>query len=250
MTSDFRDKSISVFLPAYNEVDSIKDIVLEVDDYLKQRFQDYEILVVSHGSTDGTNELVHKLQKNITNLKLIAKDKNFGYANVLRDGFRSATKDLIFYTDGDRQFDINELDLLLPLTDKYDIVTGFKIKRNDPLMRIWMSYIYNLTMRLVFGLKQKDVNCAFKLYKREVIDRVDFLPDLTQGVVNAEIYLSALKNGYTIGEVGVHHFYREKGFTSAEFGRRGKVIAFIRPSIIWGFFQDTYKLWVKIHSKN
>jgi len=214
---------------------------------LKTRFKDYEILVVSEGSTDKTNDIVRDLQKEISPLRLLARTENFGYAGALRTGFQNSKKDLIFYTDADRQFDIKELDKLLPLIEEYDIVTGYKIKRHDPLMRIWMSNLYNWTMRLLFGLKAKDVNCAFKLYRREVIDKVDFLPDLTQGVINVEVYLTALKNGFTIGEVGVHHFHRMKGKTDAEFGGRGKIFAFVKPKIIFGFLKDTIKVWKKFH---
>jgi len=239
------NKSISVFLPAYNEEKSIRKGILEISSYLKSRFKDYEILIISEGSIDKTNEIVRDLQKEIGNLKLFAKDKSYGYAGALRTGFKNSTKKLIFYTDGDRQFDIKEMDKLLALIDRYDIVTGYKIKRNDPLMRIWMSDLYNLTMRLVFGLKLKDVNCAFKLYHKHVIENINFLPDLTQGVINAEIYLTAYKKGYTIGEVGVHHFHRTEGFASSEFGKRGKIIAFVRPKTIIGFLMDTFKLWKK-----
>ena len=241
------DKSISVFLPAYNEEENIRDIVVEIDGYLKSHFKDYEILVVSEGSKDKTNDIVRDLQKTISQLRLLAKSDNFGYAGALRTGFKNSTKELIFYTDGDRQFDIAEMDHLLPLISKYDIVTGYKIKRHDPLMRIWTSKIYNWTMRLLFGLNVKDINCAFKLYRREVIKKVDFLPDLTQGVINVEVYLTALRNGFTIGEVGVHHFHREKGKTDAEIGGRGKIIAFVRPRIIWGFIKDTIQVWKKFH---
>lgn len=242
-------KSISVFIPAYNEEENVAGIVREIRDYLASRFTDYEILVVSEGSTDLTNEIVKGLQLEIPQLKLFAQPGNFGYAGALRTGFKNSKKDLIFYTDGDRQFDIKELDLLLPLIERYDIVTGYKIKRHDPLMRIWTSKIYNWTMRLIFGLKVKDVNCAFKLYRRAVIDKVDFLPMLTQGVINVEIYLTALKNGYTIGEAPVHHFDREKGKTDTEFGKRGKIIAFVKPRIIWGFLKDTWAVWKKFHRR-
>ncbi len=238
--------SISVFLPTYNEEKSVTPGILEISNYLKSRFNDYEILIVSEGSTDKTNDIVRGLQSKVENLKLLTKEKSYGYAGALRTGFKNSTKELIFYTDGDRQFDIKELDKLLLLIDKYDIVTGYKIKRNDPLMRIWMSWLYNLIMRLLFGLKLQDVNCAFKLFRRRVIEAVDFLPDLTQGVINAEIYLTAIKKDYTIGEVGVHHFHRIEGFASSEFGRRGKIFAFVRPKTIIGFLVDTVKLWRKV----
>ncbi len=241
------NQSISVFIPCYNEEENVREAVMKINNYLKPRFQNYEILVVSEGSIDRTNEITTELQKDIPQLRLIAKPKNFGYAQVLRDGFKNSRKELIFYTDGDMQFDINELDLLLPLISKYDIVTGYKLKRFDPLMRAWTSKIYNWTMRLLFGLKVKDINCAFKLYRRKVIDVVNFLPDLTQGVVNVEIYLTALRNGFTIGEIGVHHYPRTRGVAEAQIWAGGKIFAFIRPAIIFGFLKDTIKVWKKFH---
>lgn len=241
------DKSISVFIPSYNEEDNVCNAVLEINDYLKSRFKDYEILVVSEGSTDRTNEIVEELKKEIPQLRLLARPKNFGYAGSLRTGFKNAKKELIFYTDGDRQFDIKELDLLLPLISKYDIVTGYKLKRFDPFIRAWTSKFYNWTMRLLFRLKVGDINCAFKLYRREVIDKVNFLPGLTQGVINAEIYVTAVKNGFMIREVGVHHFPRTKGRSGAEMGSLGKFIGLVRPSIILAFLKDTVKLWKKFH---
>lgn len=240
-------KSISVFFPAYNEEENIRNVVLEANEYLKPRFSDYEILVVSCASTDRTNEITLELAKSIPQLRLIAKDVNTGYAGVLRTGFLNATKELIFYTDGDHQFDIKELDTLLPLLSDYDVVTGYKIKRNDPVMRLWVSVLYNAIMRFLFHLKVRDINCAFKLYKREVIDKVNFLPDLTQGVINTEIYVSAIKNGYKIGEVPVHHYARVGGKATAEIWPRGRFFAFVKPVIIWRFLKDTFKLWRKIH---
>lgn len=246
MTHEYH-KSISVFFPSYNEEENVRDMVLEANEFLKTRFKDYEILVISCGSKDRTNDITLELAKSIPQLRLIAKDVNTGYAGSVRTGFLTASKELIFYTDCDRQFDIKELDKLLPHLAHNDVVTGYKIKRNDPIMRIWMSGVYNFVMRLVFGLKVKDVNCAFKLYKREVIDKVNFLPHLTQGVINAEVYLSALKNGYKIGEVPVNHYERTKGNLDAEVGPRGKFFAFVRPAIIWRFLKDTVNLWRKTH---
>jgi len=241
------DKSISVVIPAYNEEENIQEAIIAINNYLKPRFKDYEILIVSEGSTDGTDKIVKELAVDIKNIRLLSNPNNFGFGGALKTGLTSAKKELIFYTDADMQFDINELDKLLPMIERYDIVTGFKMKRNDPLMRAWMSWLYNVAMRTLFGLKLKDINCAFKLYKREVIEKVDFLPNLTQGVVNAEVYASALKKGFTIGEVGVRHFARQKGNANAEVGGRGKIIAFVRPKIVLEFLKDTIKLWKKLH---
>ena len=243
-------RSISVFVPVYNERDSVRAIAEEISRYLVTRFLDYEILLItSEASTDGTNTIAKELELEIPKLRVISRGSDVSYAGALRTGFKNAHKELIFFTDGDRQFDIRELDLLVEKIDRFDIVTGYKLKRNDPWMRIWMSALYNLTMRLLFGLELRDINCAFKLYRRRVIDAVDFLPTLTQGVINVEVYLTALAKGFTIGEVGVHHFHRQSGFADSEVGRRGKIIAFVRPRIIIGFLKDTYALWKKIHAR-
>ncbi len=243
-------RSISVFVPIYNERESVRVIAEEIDRYLKERFQDYEILLItSEASTDGTNGIARDLEQEIDQLRVVSRGNDISYAGALRTGFRSSKKDLIFFTDGDRQFNIQELDLLLREIEHYDVVTGYKIKRNDPLMRIWMSWLYNITMRSLFGLSLRDINCAFKLYRRCVIEAVDFLPTLTQGVINVEVYLVAQKRGYTICEVGVHHFHRRSGFADSEVGRRGKFIAFVRPRVIWGFIKDTLHLWKKTYAR-
>tara|TARA_Y100000310_G_scaffold318111_1_gene371780 strand:- start:2902 stop:3645 length:744 start_codon:yes stop_codon:yes gene_type:complete len=242
------NKSISVFLPAYNEEENITAVLIAVNDYLKVRFSDYEILVISQGSTDNTNDLVRSLKSEINQLSLLTKDQCLGYAAVLRTGFANSTKELIFYTDSDCQYDIKELDKLLPLIEEYDIVTGYKYERHDPLMRLWLGMIYNTTMKLLFKLNVKDVNCAFKLYRRKVIDKIIFLPMLTEGVINAEVYVSALSNGYTIGEVGVHHYARTKG-QGAELGKRGKIIAFVNPLLIIRALRDTLALFNKVYIK-
>ena len=243
-------RSISVFVPVYNERESVRPIALEISTYLKRRFQDYEILLItSEQSSDGTNEIAKRLEEEIEHLRVVSRGTDISYAGALRTGFRSATKELIFFTDGDRQFDINELDLLLENMSGCDVVTGYKLKRNDPMMRIWLSWLYNIAMRTLFGLTLRDINCAFKLYRREVIDAVEFLPDLTQGVINVELYLTVLQKGFTIGEVGVHNFHRLEGFAESEIGRRGKIIAFVRPRVIIGFLKDTCKLWKKVHAK-
>ena len=243
-------RSISVFVPVYNERDSVRAIAEEISRYLVTRFLDYEILLItSEASTDGTNTIAKELELEIPKLRVISRGSDVSYAGALRTGFKNAHKELIFFTDGARQFDIRELDLLVEKIDRFDIVTGYKLKRNDPWMRIWISALYNLTMRLLFGLELRDINCAFKLYRRRVIDAVDFLSTLTQGVINVEVYLTALAKGFTIGEVGVHHFHRQSGFADSEVGRRGKIIAFVRPRIIIGFLKDTYALWKKIHAR-
>lgn len=245
--SNFFDQSISVILPAYNEEACIVDAVKEIDAYLQTRFTDYEILVVSEGSTDQTVAVAMALQKEVPRLKVFGKIEWTGMAGAFRTGLRQATKDIVFYTDADRQFDIRELELLLPHIHSYDIVTGYKLKRNDPFSRVLMSWIYNVTMRILFGVRVKDINCAFKLYRRAVVQSVDFVPTVTEGIVNVEIYLAARRHGYTIKEVGVHHYPRKTGSAISEVGI-SRHIVFVNPKVILRFIKDTISIWRKIHS--
>lgn len=240
-------KSISVFLPVYNEEENISEAIQKINEYLKSRFLDYEILVINDGSKDQTLEIVQVMRERINYLKIINHSQNFGYAQAVRTGFQSSTKDLIFYTDSDGQFDINELDKLLPFLVDCDIVTGYRIKRQDPLMRIWMAQIYRLVYRLIFRLKVRDIDCAFKLFKKEIFKDMQLIATIKTGVINAEVYLKAMRKGYKLTEIGVSHYPRLKGVPSNEIGgRQGKFFAFVKPQVYWQFLRDTINLWIDL----
>lgn len=241
-------KSISVFLPIYNEAAIITATISAIDAYLKERFEDYEILAVNDGSADETANIILALSQMNNRVKLINHQVNLGYAQALRTGFAHSRKELIFYTDADRQFDIAEMDKMLPFLEDCDIVTGFRIKRCDPLLRIWLGKIYNWFYRLVFNLSLKDIDCAFKLYKREVFQKINWRQDLSSGVINAEIFLKALNNGFKIKEIGINHYPRIMGVSRNALGQSGK-IGLVKPRVIWGFLIDTLKLWQEIKLK-
>ena len=195
--------SISVILPALNEQENIKKCVLSATKYLERRFDDYEILVVNGASTDNTEEIVKKLAKNDKHIKLINR-KKLGYGVGLRAGVAHASKELIFYTDSDNLFDIEEMDILLPLLNSYDIVSGYRIKRQDPLMRIFVAEVYNILIRTLFGLKVRDIDASFKLYRKAVFNKIDLKANT--GLIDAEILIKAKKVGFSVGQVGVTHY--------------------------------------------
>lgn len=233
-------KSISVFLPALNEQDNITSVVNSVNKYLQKKFRDYEILVVSNGSTDNTEKIVKELAKKDRHIKSIHGSKR-GYGIALKSGFKHASKELIFYTDGDRQFDIKEMDKLFPLLNNYDIISGYRIKRQDPLMRIITAKVYNMLIRILFSLNVKDIDASFKLYKKEIFKNMTLKADT--GLIDAEILIKAKKSGYMIGQIGITHYPRIKGQTQYEIGKRNKIVAFVRPKVITDILSEIKTLW-------
>src|SRR3989338_174176 len=233
--------SISVVLPAYNEEDNIKKALTSIYSYLAAKFETFEIIVVSDGSTDRTNTIVKKLSNKFKNIHLVLHPKNKGYGSTLRSGFKTAKNDLIFYTDSDNQYNINDLDKLLNLVKKFDIVAGYRVKRKDPLFRIFIASVYNLIIKTLLGLNTKDIDCSFKIYKKEVIKTLK-LKSKT-GLIDAEILIKAQKKGFKVGQVGVSHFPRVKGRTIYEAGPRNKILAFVKPSVVINIFKEIKELW-------
>jgi dolichol-phosphate mannosyltransferase len=237
-------KSISVFFPAYNEEENIKDAVLSVDKFLKKHFKKYEIIVVDDGSRDNTAKIVRDIARKSLHVRLVQHKRNQGYGAALRTGFKSAKNELIFYTDADNQFKISDFEKVLPLIYKYDIVSGFRIKRQDPLVRIITSNVYNLIINVLFNPKIRDIDASFKLYKKSVIDNLKLKSNT--GLIDAEVFIKARKKGFTIGQIGVKHYPRLHGKTIYEVGGRNKIIAFVRPKVVVDIFSEINKLWPEL----
>ena len=226
------DKSISVVFPAYNEEESIEVCVLVADCVLKELVSDYEIIIVNDGSRDRTNDICLDLAKRLAKVRVISKDKNDGYGYALRDGFKNAKFDLVFFSDSDRQFDIVNLKDLLQFIDEHDIVAGFRKNRQDSFKRKFLSWGYNRLCRILFGLDVRDIDCAFKLFHRNIFDKIKI--ESKQFFVNTEILSKAKAMGFSIKEVGVTHFPRVEGITKVSFiyiPRTLKEIARIYKSI-------------------
>jgi dolichol-phosphate mannosyltransferase len=200
---------VSFIMPAYNEESCIEAAVTEARDALRRHAGRFEIVVVDDGSADRTSELLAELSKKIPELRAVRHEKNAGYGAALRTGFNAAKMPLIFYTDCDCQFDPAEIASLLPFAKDYDIVAGYRIRRQDTLLRFLVSRSYNLMIRLLFGVTVRDINCAFKLFRREVFDKLKIESD--EFFVPAEIFAKARALGMTVHEVGVSHFPRRAG---------------------------------------
>lgn len=201
--------SISLVLPAWNEAESISRALAEAVEALSGLTDDYEIIVVDDGSADTTAAIVAQAAASNNSIRLVRHESNLGYGASLRDGFAAATKDLVAFTDADCQFDLRELDRLAFLAQSYQVVCGYRIGRKDPPLRCFYSRVYNVLVRTLLGTGVRDVDCAMKMFHRDVIQNFTIL---TEGfLINSELLTQVREQGCSIVEVGVSHRPREEG---------------------------------------
>jgi glycosyltransferase involved in cell wall biosynthesis len=202
---------ISVFFPAYNDAGTITSMVITSLLTLRRLTDDYEVIVINDGSQDHTPDVLNELARVYPDeVRVIHHPQNRGYGGALRSGFAAATKDWIFYTDGDAQYDPRELQNLADLAvDDVDFINGWKIERNDPLHRIVIGRLYQYFIKLTFGLHLRDVDCDFRLMRREVFDKVDLTAD--SGVICVELMKKVQDAGFRLAETPVHHYHRAYG---------------------------------------
>jgi glycosyltransferase involved in cell wall biosynthesis len=200
---------VSAVFPAYNEEENIRPSLSQARKVLARYFREWEIIVVNDGSTDNTKIKLEQLLEEDARIKVISHPQNLGYGQALRTGFALARFGLVFFSDSDGQFDLEEMGLLLPYLDQAEIVTGYRLKRADPFHRNLNAWLYNRLVRFVFGLKVRDINCAFKFIKRKVLETVSL--ESRGALINAELLYKARKNKFKIIEVGVHHYPRRFG---------------------------------------
>lgn len=205
---------ISIVLPAFNEGANIKHAVLEVADYLKNVTMASEIIVVDDGSADKTADIVAALAAADNKVRLVQHLPNKGYGASIAAGIKAASYDLVFFTDSDRQFDIKGLDIMLPLmnTGVVDIIVGYRLNRRDPYVRKFLSWGFNTLVGFLFDLQVKDIDCAFKLFKRDIFSTIKI--ESRNFFVNTEMLAKARRLGLEILEVGVDHFPRAAGRSS------------------------------------
>lgn len=226
--------SISVFFPAYNDAGTIASLVVLADRTLRKHGADYEIIVVNDGSGDHTAQVLAELESVYSRLKVVHHPTNMGYGSALRTGFATASKDLVFYTDGDAQYDVRELELLLPMMkEDVDVVNGYKISRSDPLHRIVIGKIYCWIVKLAFNIKIKDVDCDFRLVRRSSYNRVRL--HSSSGTICVEMIRSFQDAGLKFAECPVHHYHRAYGKSQ-----------FFNFKRLFKTFKDLSRLWWRL----
>ena len=201
--------SISVFFPCYNEQENVGRTVEKALAVLDKLKVDFEVIIIDDGSTDGTGQIADEITSRNNKVKVVHHRTNLGYGAALQSGFKAATKELVFYTDGDGQFDINEMPPLIPLIEHCDIVSCYRLNRQDSIIRKINGWCWTKLVCLLFNLKVRDIDCAFKLYRREIFDKIKLVS--SGALIDAEILARAVRKGYCITQKGVHHYPRTVG---------------------------------------
>ncbi len=204
--------SLSICFPAYNDAGTIASMVLTARVAARDITTDFEIIVVDDGSEDHTAVVLAETTRLVPELRVIHHAQNRGYGAALRTAFAASSREWIFYTDGDAQYNPLELlDLASALRPGVDIVNGYKISRNDPLIRILLGAIYNSLMKMAFGLRLKDVDCDFRLMRRSVFDRITL--ESNTGSICVEMIKKMQDAGFCFAQVPVSHYHRQYGIS-------------------------------------
>jgi glycosyltransferase involved in cell wall biosynthesis len=229
-----RPDGLSIFFPAYNDVGTIASLALVAHMTAREITPDHEVIVVDDGSPDHTGELLDEMARHFPWLKVVHHPHNRGYGGALRTGFATASRELVFYTDGDAQYDPREMKRLYEaLANDVDFVNGYKISRNDPLHRVVIGRLYHWFVKLAFGLRLRDVDCDFRLMRRRVFDKVQLTR--SSGVICVELMKKVQDQGFRIAEVPVHHFHRSYGKSQFfNFPRVGRTLV------------DLARLWMEL----
>ena len=226
---------LSVVLPAFNEENSILEAIDQCR-RLVELINSTEVIVIDDGSTDNTAEVVRRASEEYAWLRLVRHEGNLGYGKAIRTGFAAASGEFVFYTDADNQFDITELAEHWPLLLDLDMLAGYRVYRYDPFPRLVASWAYNRLVRVLFRVRVRDVDCSFKVMRRQKLDSIVLLS--TDFFIDTEIVARARKWNWRIAEVGVRHFPRRAGKTT------------VRPSDVPRTLRVVLRMWFRIHFPN
>ncbi len=203
-------ESLSIFFPCYNDAATIGTLVTAAHVVGMESGRDFEIIVVDDGSSDNSREILDALRKQYAELRTVYHPSNRGYGAALRSGFQASLKELVFYTDGDGQYDVLELKKLLPVMQEgVDVVNGYKIARSDPWHRIIIGKTYLVLMRVLFRFKVRDVDCDFRLIRKRALDMISL--HHSSGVICLELVRKLELAGYRFADYPVHHYHRVHG---------------------------------------
>jgi dolichol-phosphate mannosyltransferase len=218
---------LSLVIPAYNEEAGIAQAIDEAVAALPPLAKEFEVLVVDDGSQDATAQIVAAAAREHHQVRLLCHERNRGYSAALRTGFEAARFDLVAFTDADCQFYLDDLALLLERADRYPVVVGYRVDRQDPWLRRFYSWSYNLLVRVLLGTGVRDCDCALKVFQRGLLQRI--LPEMPGFFVNAEMLTRTRKLGFTLAEIGVRHRPRQRGTSKVSLWDIPRTLATLVP---------------------
>jgi glycosyltransferase involved in cell wall biosynthesis len=224
-----KDIRLSVFFPAYYDEKNIGKVVDKAVEVLESlQLNDYEITIIEDGSPDNTAKVADELAVKYSKVRVIHHESNKGYGATLWEGFKTAHFEYVFYTDGDNQFDLNELRKFVALIPYSDMVVGYRKKKQYSTYRKFTSFVYNFVLRIAFDIDFIDIDCAFKIIKTDLFRQITV--STKDAFIDAEIMINASLLGYSFTEIGVSHLPRVDGVSTAA-----------RPSIIFRTIFEIFK---------
>jgi glycosyltransferase involved in cell wall biosynthesis len=227
--------SLSIFFPCYNEEGNVERVTRAVLAAAGQFADRFEIIIVDDGSKDRTGEIADRLAAESSQVRALHNRPNLGYGGAVHRGLQEARMEWIFFTDGDGQFDITELHKLIALLDRCDVAVGFRMKRADSFLRRVNAFCWGVLVRALFGIKVRDIDCAFKLLPRSFIESSTL--ESRGALISTELLAKAQYHGLRIAEVGVGHYPRQAGTQTGA-----------NPFVILRAFYELFKLWRRIRS--
>ena len=234
MSIPLEKPNLSVIMPAYNEAGNVEIVISKAISYLDNFAEHYEIIMINDGSTDDTGKIIKRLAESNPKIHPIHHPQNQGYGAAVRSGFREARMDYIFLTDADGQFDFQELTEVFPHLTESDFIIGYRLTRQDAYYRKINTYLWNVLCRIIFRTRVKDIDCAFKLFKRQILDSIELKAN--GAMVSTELLIKARKAGFKIVEMGVHHYPRLTGKASGA-----------NPRVVYRAFKEIIQLYPELH---
>ncbi|MFM8595158.1 MAG: glycosyltransferase family 2 protein [Chloroflexota bacterium] len=226
--------TLSLVLPAHNEQDNIEPVVRLALEVLPHLVEVFEVIVVDDGSKDHTADIAGIIAQDDPRVRLIRHPRNRGYGGAVTTGIDASTGEFVMFMDSDRQFDIADLQLLSPFFGEYDVVAGFRLERNDPLHRRVFAEIFNVGVRLLFGVHLRDIDCAFKVFRGDQVRGLEL--SSPGALINTEMQAKLRRQGATLMQVGVHHYPRIAGEATGG-----------NPRVILRAAKETLALWWRMH---
>lgn len=200
---------VSLFFPVYRDERTVERVTLKALAVLAELASEYEVIIVDDGSPDNAGAIADRLERDHTSVRVIHHGRNLGYGEALRSGFKAARFEWICFTDGDDEYEVDDLRRLFRLRDYYDLVISFRYAKRYSTWRIFVSYVYNKLLRWLFLTRYRDVSCGLKLIRRDVVTELDLVS--TSPFIGAEIAIKTMLKGFRVGEVGIQTFPRQFG---------------------------------------